>query len=181
MAKKLYFSFVVTVEGINPDGYTNETYPADIFRALQHAGIDADYREDVDPEDTEHPDVWEGDSLATLDASGILQAAEFFGMLDRMGYPLFEDCETMGTLGGPLGGWAPDFSFIHESRLMVFSMRATPVLRDTVSGELSPVSDRARQSIRNILTSHDYWSLSRGNIARALRDTKAARSARRVG
>ena len=61
--------------------------------------------------------------------SAILGSKEFFAFLKNCPV-IFEDCGTLGTLGGPLGGIVPDVAFTTESNFAICSMRATPFLED---------------------------------------------------
>lgn len=171
MAKtELHFSFILTADGLNPGLWHTDTTPRDVNRYAISAGIDTDYRTgDEAIESSEYADVFtlhQGDEFAHVTASGILPAREFFQMLDGIGC-IFEDVETMGTIGGPLGHWAPDVAYYHESQLMVFSMRATPVLKKP-DGVYKPLSDNSWERMRTILRHCDHWDLWHGNIRRGL-------------
>jgi len=159
-------SFVIDAQGVNPEQYYPcDSYVCDINRALTSAGIDTDYREGVDAATSmDYREAFQDSGfkrreLASTMAQGILPAREFFKLCDDMGV-IFEDCETMGTLGGPLGGHVPDMAFSHESSLLVLSLRATPIVS----------TERAWNFVRKLCRSNDFWALAHGNLARALRD-----------
>lgn len=170
-------AFIIDAQGVNPDAY----YPCDscvrdINRALISAGIDTNYREGVDAATSmDYRRVFQESGfkrreLACVQAQGILPAREFFKLCDKMGV-IFEDCETMGTLGGPLGGHVRDMAFSHESSLLVLSLRATPMVS----------TERAWNFVRKLCRSNDFWTLARGNLRRALADVDAHRAAWRAG
>jgi len=76
----------------------------------------------------------------TLTASGIIGKAEFTKLIDDLG-AFAEDCQTMGTLGGPLSDGiptcVPDIPFRFESRGLLESIRVTPVPCDRNGEPLS--------------------------------------------
>lgn len=77
--------------------------------------------------------------ISDVQGSGIFTRETAFDFLDSIG-ARFEDCETMGTLGGPLGGWCPDFPFNVESQALISSIRVTPILcKVNDSGDLEPI------------------------------------------
>ena len=108
---------------------------------------------------------WNGDSVhgsaiwwATLSEAqynGILDSRDFFDMLENVP-AIFEDCETMGTLGGPLGGVVPDVAFTTEAQNLILSMRATPFLEDE-DGNISPVSPASWERLKKFYA--DPWSV----------------------
>jgi hypothetical protein len=84
-------------------------------------------------------DIWWA-TCSDYQNSGILDARKFFELLDSIDI-IFEDCGTMGTLGGPLSlGCVPDVAFTSESRHCIVSMRATPFYRNE-RGEAQPVTE----------------------------------------
>ncbi len=77
--------------------------------------------------------------ISDVQMSGLFDRETVFEFLDSIG-ARFEDCGTMGTIGGPLGHWCPDFAFNVESQVLISSIRITPVLCTvSESGELEPV------------------------------------------
>jgi len=96
-------------------------------------------------------DIWWA-TCSDYQNSGILDAKDFFKLLDNSAFT-FEDCGTMGTLGGPLGlGCVPDVAFSTESQSCIVSMRATPFWEDA-NGNPKPVTeatwDRLKKYYRN--------------------------------
>lgn len=96
---------------------------------------------------------YEGDSdiwwacCSDYQNSGILDAAMFFELLDSDQFN-FEDCGTMGTLGGPLSiGCVPDVAFGTESQSAIVSMRATPFWEDS-DGNAHPVTDATWERLK---------------------------------
>ena len=67
----------------------------------------------------------------SIQFSGLFDIREGFEILDDIG-AMYEDVETMGTLGGPLCTWGmvSDFSFWQESRWFITSIRITPFLEE---------------------------------------------------
>lgn len=77
--------------------------------------------------------------ISDVQMSGIFDRETTFKFLDSIGAS-FSTTQTMGTIGGPLGGWCPDFAFDIESPALISSIRVTPVLCTvSESGELEPV------------------------------------------
>jgi hypothetical protein len=77
--------------------------------------------------------------ISDVQMSGIFDRKTAFGFLDSIGAS-FDTSNTMGTIGGPLGHWCPDFAFNVESQVLISSIRITPVLcAVSESGELEPV------------------------------------------
>ncbi len=77
--------------------------------------------------------------ISDVQMSGIFDRETAFKFLDSIGAG-FETTQTMGTIGGPLGHWCPDFAFNVESQVLISSIRVTPVLCVvSESGELEPV------------------------------------------
>lgn len=91
-------------------------------------------------------DIWWA-TCSDYQNSGILDARAFFELLDNSAFS-FEDCGTMGTLGGPLSmGCVPDVAFSTESQLCIASMRATPFWQDE-NGEAHPVTDATWERLK---------------------------------
>ncbi len=96
--------------------------------------------------DTENTDCagtgfW--DRLQDLTVSGIVDRESFENFLREIG-ACAEDCLTMGTLGGPLGGIAPDVSFTVEAQELIASIRVTPLPErdgELCNGMISHVDD----------------------------------------
>lgn len=84
-------------------------------------------------------DIWWA-TCSDYQNSGIVDARKFFELLDDADF-LFEDCGTMGTLGGTLSmGCVPDVAFGTESQAAIVSMRATPFWENE-NGEARPVTE----------------------------------------
>jgi hypothetical protein len=158
-------------------GYSPESTPRDIAHALNRAGIDCDYRTGetaIDSSDylgtaegngndsAVFCQSTDGDDVASVDAQGILPAREFFKMCDDMGV-ICEDCETMGSIGGPLGGHVPDVPYTIESPLVVLSMRATPFLQSE-DGTQSALSPASWERIRGAMVRCDPWCMAKGQL-----------------
>ena len=137
----MQFSVLLSVAGI-PDRYNyQETCYRDVLRACQAAGLAVDETEPGDSEydylatetdDNPDPDSFWGEwkaGVQDLTASGIIGKEAFTELMESIGaYP--EDCETLGTLGGPLAPWGgvvPDISFRMECQELIDSIRVTPV------------------------------------------------------
>ena len=91
-------------------------------------------------------DIWWA-TCSDYQNSGILGAREFFDMLNNADFR-FEDCGTMGTLGGPLSiGCVPDVPFGTESQAAIVSMRATPFWENE-AGEPQPVTDATWERLK---------------------------------
>ena len=162
---KLRFSFVLSGEGRTPRLFHFDTTPSDIARACRTAGIDCDLEQLERGESEYDSELWdrahdEGDAVNAFATSGIVDARTGFALLDDLGV-LFEDCETMGTLGGPLSpmGIVPDFAFTTESQLTVLSLRVTPFLE--VNGEAHPVSKASWNRMRRLFRDGSYFRLGR--------------------
>jgi len=101
--------------------------------------------------------------LSDVQMSGIFDRETTFGFLDRIG-ARFEDCETMGTLGGPLGGFVPDFSFSVESQILISSIRVTPVLCVETENGLEPIkapSESKWERFKSLFQRFDCFDLAR--------------------
>jgi len=68
-----------------------------------------------------------------IQVAGILDKKAFSRWLDDLG-AFAEDCQTLGTLGGPLSDGmpyvVPDIPFRMESQILIESIRATPIPTD---------------------------------------------------
>lgn len=105
--------------------------------------------------------------ISDIQVSGILDRDTLFGFLDAIGAS-FEDCETLGTLGGPLAPWGgvvPDFPFNVESQALISSIRITPALCKLVDGEWEPCrgpSEWEWDAIKAILKNSDAYDIRKG-------------------
>ena len=182
MRPQLMVSLLATFEGINPaQYYPCDTYAKHMIPNPEH-GLsytdkeiyesewdsrmwrDAGFR--IAPEDEEERiqaeeeqgDNWEQwDELREIQVEGIVPLDDALDYLDHIG-AIFEDCETMGTLGGPLGiGIVPDMSFRTESQLVISSIRITPFWCD--NGDWSPLSEASWERLRELFRRHDLWTL----------------------
>jgi hypothetical protein len=109
----------------------------------------------------EQGDNWEQwDELREIQVKGVVTFEQAVEYLEHIG-AIFEDCETMGTLGGPLGlGIVPDMPFRVESQLVVSSIRITPFWMDS-NGEWSALTDASWERLRELFRGHDLWSIRR--------------------
>jgi hypothetical protein len=102
--------------------------------------------------------------MSDIQMSGIFDRETVFKFLDSIG-ARFETSQTMGTLGGPMGGWCPDFAFNVESQVLISSIRITPVLcAVSESGSLVPVrppSECQWDRFADLFTRFDCFDLSR--------------------
>lgn len=105
-------------------------------------------------------------SICDIQVSGILDRATLFNLLDSIG-AAFENCQTMGTLGGPLAPWGgivPDFAFDVESQVLFASIRITPILCRRENGAWEPCrapSEWQWETIAEILRHADIFDLYR--------------------
>lgn len=162
----IFVSIVASTEGVNPAAYYPcESYPSDFESAAESAGLDVD-SETIDPSESEYDsELWklsEGDECKSIKVSGILNWGEAFEFLDSIG-AIPERCETMGTIGGPLGDWVPDFAFTIESQLQVASIRITPFLADDMGNFRAAPSQEVWERIKRILWEKysDPWKIAR--------------------
>jgi hypothetical protein len=160
---KLYCSIVLTSEGIVPGKWHPcQSDPSDIDRAAREiAGLSVDSGE-FSPEDSEYDrDLWkptEDDRCMYVHVSGIVPFTLGMRFLEKIG-AYYENCETMGTLGGPLGGWVPDFPFNVESQLQAVSIRITPILMNP-AGEILPVREHSWRRLKELFQRWDAFDLS---------------------
>ena len=160
MADRLQVAITVSAEGLNPaEYYPCDTYISHWHDAMERHDIPHSY-DDLEPGESEYDsELWvrnadEGDEVKIIEGSAILPFATAMSFLDDVG-AMFEDCATMGTLGGPLGEWAPDFSFLCESRLVVECIRITPIM----DGHGGNEHDWSR--LTKLFRNHDTFDLSR--------------------
>lgn len=103
--------------------------------------------------------------IADVQGSGIFDRKTLFGFLDSIG-AYFEDCGTMGTLGGPLGiGIVPDFAFNVESQCLIASIRITPILCRVEGKELIPCRPPCEwqwNCLAEIFRNSDCYALAKG-------------------
>ena len=129
------FSILAKFTGNMEDrGY--ELNLTDAMRVSNEAGLAVD-DEPCEIGDSEYQYLSEEDSgcewydaLQDIQASGIVSREQLEMFLDGLG-AFAEDCETMGTLGGPLSDGmpyiVPDISFICESPILIECIRITPI------------------------------------------------------
>ena len=182
---QLMVSLLATFEGINPAKwypcesyakhmipeeehglrYTDrEIYESDWCEGMWH---DAGFR--IAPEDEEERikaeeeqgDNWEQwDELREIQVQGVVTFEQAVEYLEHIG-AIFEDCETMGTFGGPLGlVIVQDIPFRVESQLVVSSIRITPFWVDG-NGEWSALTEASWERLRGLFREHDLWSIRR--------------------
>ena len=180
MRAQIMVSLLATFEGINP----TEHYPCDSYARhmlpLPEHGLsytdDEIYESEYDdgiwksfsiaPEDEEERiEAEDGlggafrgwDEIRKIQVEGVVTFGQAMAYLDHIG-AIFEDCETMGTLGGPLGiGIVPDMAFQTESQLVISSIRITPFWND--NGDWSPLSEASWERLRELFRRHDLWTL----------------------
>lgn len=165
---KLALSILATFEGISPKEY----WPCD--PQIEHMEPETDTpnlkseirRITADESDYDIWDSWDlppvdeetgeekrdpdkvYDDLMVVSVSGVASFSEVMRYLSHIGAG-YEDCETMGTLGGPLGiGVVPDFPFYTESNLVVASIRVTPVIIDTEDDSVCTMTKATWNRIR---------------------------------
>ncbi len=132
------FSVVASFTGVLPE-HDSSYYPCDVtltdaIRACETAGIgesepsevgDSEYSYLAD--ESEKPNWFE--HLQDYQASGIVDRETLTRLIDDLG-AFAEDCETMGTLGGPLAPWGgivADIPFRIESQVLIECIRVTPI------------------------------------------------------
>jgi hypothetical protein len=182
MRPQLMVSVLATFEGINPvDWYPCESYIREMVPKPEH-GLHCTEEEvyesewceglwepfNIAPEDEEErieaeekleaEGKWKPwDELMKVEVAGIVPLDDALDYLEQIG-AIFEDCQTMGTLGGPLGiGIVPDMAFRTESQLVVSSIRITPFWND--NGDWSPLSEASWERLRELFRRHDLWTL----------------------
>lgn len=97
--------------------------------------------------------------LSEVQVSGVFDRKTALKFLSDIGAH-FETENTLGTLGGPLGGIVPDIAFNIEGSALISSIRITPVLcRDGEPVRAPSESQWAR--IVEILRREDLWKLAR--------------------
>lgn len=80
-----------------------------------------------DNDDLQGLSFWERFAIRGRDmtVNCVLDKSQFSRFVDAIG-AVANDCNTLGTLGGPLGGIVPDVDFRIESSALIASFRATP-------------------------------------------------------
>ena len=165
----MQYSIVGTFSGIPgfPDGISDEPcHLDDIIRESDaFKGLSVDKTEPGETEygylaeehDGDGDSFWEqwGREAIDVRVSGVLSEDEFRAWVDMLGaFP--EDCETMGTLGGPLNpcGIVADISFRMECRFLIESIRVTPFYGDkrdrldALPGMEEQTAERVWQTLR---------------------------------
>ena len=96
-------------------------------------------------------DIWWA-TLSDVQVSAFVPARKFLELLNF--WFRDDECETLGTLGGPLGGVVPDIPYSAESRELIASIRATPVCCTGDQGDYAPMTsaswDRFRGLVRRV-------------------------------
>lgn len=172
---KLKLSILIVGEAIEPGAYCPcNTQKSDLENSAIEYDLDHTF-EKIDPENSEYSyaEVWNSfnfeetedqgaDELFSFQISGLLDWEQGFKFLDSIG-AIYEDCETMGTLGGPLNpiGFVPDFPFRLESQLIVDCIRVTPFNPNAKK----PMTESTWGRIRQLLRDHDCYDLARMNNA----------------
>jgi len=184
MKPQLMCSVLATFEGINPTEY----YPCDSYarhmlplpeHGLSHTDdevYESEYdrglweRFNIAPEDEEEriaaeeameaKGEWKAwDELRNIQVEGVVPFGQAMAYLDHIG-AVYEDCETMGTLGGPLGlGIVPDIPFMIESALVIGSIRITPFWSD--GDDWTPLTEASWERVRELFRKYDTYDLAR--------------------
>lgn len=184
MKPQLMCSVLTTFEGINPtEYYPCDSYASDMLPLPEHGLsytddeiFESEYdsgvweRFNIAPEDEEErikaeeemeaTGGWKAwDELRNIQVSGIVPFGQAMAYLDHIG-AIFEDCETMGTLGGPLGiGIVPDIPFMIESALVIGSIRITPFWSD--GDDWTPLTEASWERVRELFRKHDTYDLAK--------------------
>lgn len=184
MRPQLMCSIIATFEGINPteyypcDPYASHMLPLpehglsytddEIFESEYDSGVWE--RFNIAPEDEEErikaeeemeaKGEWKAwDELRNIQVQGIVTFGHAMAYLDHIG-AIFEDCETMGTLGGPLGlGIVPDIPFTIESALVIGSIRITPFWNN--GDDWTSLTEASWERVRELFRKHDAYALAR--------------------
>lgn len=182
MKPQLLCSVLATFEGINPteyypcDSYARHMLPLpehglsytddEIFESEYDDGIwksfsiaPEDEEERIEAED-ELGGAFRGwDEIRNIQVEGIVPFGQAMAYLDYIG-ATFEDCETMGTLGGPLGiGIVPDMPFTIEGALVIGSIRITPFWSD--GNDWTPLTEASWERVRELLRKHEPYTLAK--------------------
>jgi hypothetical protein len=177
-------SVLATFEGINPiacypcDYYARHMLPLpehnlsytddEIFESEYDRGLWDRYNlapEDEDEriaaeEKMEAKEEWKAwDELRNIQVQGVVTFGQAMAYLDHIG-AIFEDCETMGTIGGPLGlGIVPDVPFRIESALVIGSIRITPFW--TNGDDWTPLTEASWERVRELFRKYDTYDLAK--------------------
>lgn len=184
MKPQLMCSILASFEGINPTEY----YPCDscarhmlplpehglsytddeIYESEYDSGVwerfniaPGDDEERITAEEAmEATGEWKAwDELRKIQVEGVVPFGQAMAYLDHIG-AVFEDCETMGTLGGPLGiGIVPDIPFMIESALVIGSIRITPFW--SAGDDWTPLTESSWERVRELFRKHDAYDLAR--------------------
>lgn len=184
MKQQLMCSVLCTFEGINPteyypcDSYARHMLPLpehglsytddEIFESEYDDGIwrrfsiaPEDEQERIKAEqEMEDENRWRAwDELRSIQVEGVVPFGQAMAYLDHIG-AVYEDCETMGTLGGPLGiGIVPDIPFTIESALVIASIRITPFW--SAGDDWTPLTEASWERVRELLRKHEPYTLAR--------------------
>ena len=154
------FSVVAQFTGVMPE-HDDNYYPCDTtlndcLHAARAAGLDVD--EPSEPGDSEYSYLAEEGSgndwfekLQDCQASGIIERDKFTEFVESIG-AYAEDCETLGTLGGPLGSIVGDIPMRCESQVLIESIRVTPVPCNS-NGEFLAGDERTWDRVRSAFIS----------------------------
>lgn len=94
-------------------------------------------------------DIWWA-TCSDYQNSGIVSSRKFFEFLEYNDL-VFEDCGTLGTLGGPLSiGCVPDVAFTSESRQAIVRLRATPFTSKGEGTDPEPVTEATWERLKNL-------------------------------
>lgn len=123
------FSVVASFTGSHKVESHWDLGPSDVRRAWKEAT--GERTEWTEPGDSEYSYLDEGDSefwasIQDCQVSGILTREQFSALVENLG-AYATDTETLGTLGGPLGGLCWDMAFEIESQQLIASIRVTPL------------------------------------------------------
>jgi len=184
MKPQLMCSVLATFEGINPvecypcDYYARHMLPLpehgltytddEIFESEYDSGVwerfniapeDEDERIEAE-EEIEAKGGWTAwDELRSIQVSGVVPFSQAMAYLDHIG-AVYEDCETLGTLGGPLElGIVPDIPFGIESALVIASIRITPFWSD--GDGWTPLTEASWERVKELFRTHDAYTLAK--------------------
>lgn len=184
MRAQIMVSLLATFEGINPaDWYPCESYIREMIPKPEH-GLHCTEEEvyesewceglwepfNIAPKDEEErieaeekleaEGKWKPwDELIKVQVEGIVTLVGAVDYLEQIG-AIFEDCQTMGTLGGPLGiGIVPDMAFRTESQLVVSSIRITPFWSN--GDDWTPLTEASWERVRELFRKHDAYTLAK--------------------
>ncbi len=134
------FAISAMFSGYSPDGWTpchinindarqflSQSWAADLAVDETEPG-DSEYTYLADEADEFNPHTSPWAACIDITASGMLDRADFYEFCDSFGL-IAEDCQTLGTLGGPANpdGLAPDVPMHLESQYLIATVRVTPI------------------------------------------------------